>query len=283
MSNSPRVVVYYATLNARSKIIGTAMAKGIRFHEQRVELLPSSRYRRPEFDCAFFYGMSEGLRQVFTDYIEAGRKAIYCDLGYWGRRKKTRFDGYHKLSINDRHPTAYFQRRAHDPQRFRLHGVPIEPWRNPGRAIVVVGMSNKGAVFEGFQPEQWERETVQRIREVSDRPIIYRPKPNWLGARPIEGTIWMPRDPIEDVLADAYCVVTHHSNFAVEAILAGIPAIVDEGVATVMGGRSLADLEALPRPDCRAQWAADLAWTQWSLAEMQTGEAWRYLRREGLV
>ncbi len=77
--------------------------------------------------------------------------------------------------------------------------------------------------------------------------------------------------------------MTHHSNVAVEAIMNGIPAICPIGVASVMAGHDLSQIEAPPMPEGREQWAADIAYCQWSLAEMQSGAAWRHLRREKLV
>lgn len=279
-----KIAVYFAPGNARSVIIGKAMAAGMKLPPtDHVQLLSSRTYRRPEHDVAIFYGLADGLRMAFNEYPMWGRKAIYIDLGYWGRKKKSRFDGYHKLVLNNRHPTDYFQRIKHDNSRFASLGVEIHPWRKSGRHIIVVGMSGKGALAEGFQPHQWERETIARLRKITDRPIVFRPKPSYVEAKPIPGTTWMQREPIEEVLRNAHAVVTHHSNFAVEAILAGIPAICPIGVASVMGGRDLSEIENPPMPDGRGQWAADIAWTQWSIGEMQSGAAWRYLRSDGLV
>lgn len=278
-----RVVVYFAQSNSRSVLVGDAMFKGIQRCGQAAELISSLRYRRPQHDVALFYGFADGLAQIFREYQAAGRKVIYIDLGYWGRKNKSKFDGYHKLIRDARHPTGYFQNKPHGPERFRSFGVGIEPWRPDGRNVVVVGMSGKGAVAEGFAPQQWERQTIDRLRDLTKRPIVYRPKPTWIGARPIPGSIWMKDGEISDVLREAYCVVTHHSNVAVDAVLAGVPCICPHGVASVMSAHRLEDIENLIRPPGREQWAYDIAHTQYSMAEMMAGDAWSYLVREGLV
>ena len=278
------VIVYFAPGNARSQLVGQAMLRGIRNFDPTVQLISSQRYRGPNSRIAVFYGLSDGLRQVFDDYRQdERRKAIYVDLGYWGRRKKTRFDGYHKISIDSRHPTGYFQTVEHPADRFRSHSIQIKPWREDGRHILVIGMSGKGALAEGFVPEQWERRTVMQLRELTKRPIVYRPKPNWIGAKPIMGAAFQRESPIEHALADAWAVVCHHSNVAVEAILAGVPAICPLGVASVMAGHRLEQIDAPPMPEGREQWASDIAYCQWTMAEMQSGAAWRHLRKEGLV
>lgn len=278
------VIVYYATSNARSKIIANAMFRGIRLTDPAVQMLPSTKYKAPTARVVLFYGFADGLRKIFDDYrADPNRSVIYIDLGYWGRRKKTRFDGFHKLSLDDRHPTGYFQRVPHADDRFRMSRIQIKPWRKDGKHILVIGMSAKGALAEGFYPEQWERKTVAQLLGMTDRPIIYRPKPNWPGSKPIPGAGFQRELPIESALRDAWCVVTHHSNVAVEAILAGVPAICPYGVASIMAGHSLDQIHNPPMPDGREQWAADLAYTQFSLAEIQSGAAWRHLRREKLV
>jgi hypothetical protein len=236
-----------------------------------------------EHDVAVFYGLAGGLDRIFRDYPESGRKAVYIDLGYWGRRKRGRFDGFHKLSVNARHPTDYFQARPHGSERFRSHDVPIRPWRSSGTHIVVAGMSAKAAWAEGLQPHEWERRTIARLRQLTRRPIIYRPKPNWAEAKPIEGSTFDRLTPLESTLDRCHAVVTHHSNVAVDALLAGVPCICPHGVASLLSGHDLEQIESPPMPDGREQWAADLAWTQWSVGEMEGGAAFQYLRSEGLI
>ena len=259
------------------------MFEGARRAGANPELKPSLSYRGdPQYDVVIFYGLASGLDRLFRDYRER-RKAVYIDLGYWGRRKLSRFDGYHKVSVNDRHPTAYFQQRPHASDRFDRHRVAIRPWRTEGRHILVAGMSAKAATAERLLPNQWERDTIARLRRLTRRPIIYRPKPNWAEAKPIEGSTFDRDTPLEQALRDCHAVVTHHSNVAVDALLAGVPCICPGGVASVLSGHSLDQIESPPMPDGREQWAADLAYTQWSVDEMKQGLAYRYLEDEGLI
>lgn len=255
-----------------------AQALGLNFDHRS-----SLTYRgRPDHDVAVFYGLAAGLDRVFRDYRDQGRKAVYIDLGYWGRRKRTRFDGYHKLSVNNRHPTDYFQSQPHSSDRFRQHGVAIRPWRQEGEHILLAGMSAKAAHAEGLLPHMWERETIAYLRELTRRPIIYRPKPNWADAKPLMGSIFDRETPLEDALTNCHAVVTHHSNVAVDALLAGVPCVCLGGVASLLASQ-IDEIERPATPAGRDQWAADLAWTQWSVDEMQDGRAFRYLLDEELI
>lgn len=281
--SKPRCIVFIAPGQNRSRIIGEAMFEGMRKLGEDVAIRSSLSYRGEiEARCAIFYGLACGLRRVLADYKREAR-AFYIDLGYWGRRKKSRWDGYHKIVLNSRHPTAYFQRREHPADRFMQFGVPIRPWRRAGRNIIVAGMSAKAAFAEGLKAEAWERETIMRLSRLTKRPIIYRPKPNWTGARPIAGAQFQRGLDIADALRDCHALVTHHSNCAVDALLAGVPVISPFGAASALAEPRLENIENPRMPEGREQWAADLAYTQYSLDEMASGFAWRMLTNEGLT
>lgn len=230
------------------------------------------------------------MPEIFRTYAQHDdTKAVYVDLGYWGRREGGRFAGYHKIAINSRHPLPFLMRHPLPHDRFARFGLKLEEPRPPGRHILLAGMGDKGAMAEGYRPEQWERSAIAKLRAFTDLPIVYRPKPSWKTARPIEGTTFSPRSvDVADELENCYAVVTHHSNVAVEAVLAGIPVYCEAGVARCF---SVGKLEELVDPwrfagfnrTAREQWAANLAYWQWSVAEMYRGDPWRFLRAEGLV
>lgn len=274
--------------HTRSRVICEAMARGIAANGDRPIRCWADDYRgRPEHRLAVFYGLEGRARELFADYrATPGFTAIYVDLGYWGRREGGRWTGYHKVCINSRHPTEYFQRRPHGAERFERFNVPVRPWRDamgPGH-ILLAGMGDKGAEAEGYHAEEWERFAIAELRRATRRPIIYRPKPSWKGAKPIQGVLYSPRtQEVGDVMRGAFAVVTHHSNVAVDAILEGVPAICFGGVAVPMASQRFEEIERLPRREGRLQWAADIAWQQWSVAEMASGYCWGELKREGLV
>lgn len=265
-------------------------------------------YREPFTDVAMFYGLDGSrespLHRALTEYGKAGRQAIYLDLPYWQDRlgkygpSDNRYS-WHRFSINARHPTAYFQNRKHDGDRFRVHKRTIAPWGQTGDHIIVCGMSEKAAKYEGYDFEQWERLAIKKLRQATDRPIIYRPKPQkrMRKGRPnpqyppimIDGMEVGYSNPLtrtlEDELREAWAVVSHHSNCGIDALLAGIPCFTDEGVASVLGHSDLALIETPKAPvdEERRQFAFDVAYCQWNHREAEDGTMWRYFKDEGLV
>jgi hypothetical protein len=246
---------------------------------RRVELLGCTH--------VVFYGLEGNVPLIFRSFAtDRERRAIYVDLGYWGRREGGRFTGYHKVVVNGRHPTAYFRRPQHGRARIaHFRDLLASPWTGYGSHILLAGMGDKGALAEGFQPEEWERQAIDIIRAHTDRRIVYRAKPSWKKAKAIAGCEFVDSKarPVELDLANCWAVVTHHSNVAVDGLVAGIPAFCWAGVAAPFSCQKLERIEHPEYPDGRDAWMADIAYTQWTPDEMASGACWAHLRAEGLV
>lgn len=269
--------------NGRSQRIAPALAAGARAAGYNVTVKDEGSYSTPDSEIVAFYGYIKTLPRIMDEYIEAGRKVVFVDLGYWGRRHGGRFKGFHKISVNARHPTEYLMARDRNVSRLRRFGVVVQPWRTRGDHIVLAGMSKKSAESYGFEAEEWERNAVAELRRHTDRPIIYRPKPSWLEATHISATT-MQRTPLPDqALVNCHAVVTHHSNVAVDALAAGVPTFCMDGVAAPMSLQKLRKIENPLFPQGREQWLANIAWAQWNVDEMESGVMWRYLKSEGLI
>lgn len=280
-----KVAVLWVAASKRSRTICNAVAKGILKCGENVALINEGTFRfDADYDVAVFYGLQGCLKKVLAQYPKEGRKAVYIDLGYWGRREGGVLAGYHKLVVNDRHPNAYFQNRAHDRARFARFKLRPEPYRRDSTHILLAGMGDKAARAAGHNPEAWEKAAIRAIRAETDLPIVYRPKPSWHAAKPLEGTVYSPAsDALEPLFARCHAVVSHHSNVTVDGLVKGVPAFVWEGVAVPMGLQDLAKINEPLLPEGREQWLNDIAYCQWNVAEMEDGSAWRYLKDEGLV
>lgn len=283
------IVIYRQPINRRSAIVCDAMLAGIRHAgDHAVTMVQAAQYVEPIHDVAVFYGLQGRLTGAMADYSrDPNRRAVYIDLGYFGRRDGGKLLGFHKISVDARHPTAYFQNRRHRDARIKQFRLDVRPWREPTQTghIVLAGMGPKGASAEGHSPGHWEREAVKLIRRHSKREILYRPKPNWPGAQAIEGTTFTKPDsvPLADHLRGAHAIVSHHSNANVEAIVAGIPSFTLGGIATVMGLDDLTKIETPIMPEGREQWLNDLAYCQWNISEMAAGLPWLHMKAEGLI
>lgn len=280
-------VVYYEGGNARrSRAIAEAWKAGLARHGVALRVLPQEDYDGPEADVAIFYGLQDNLKRALKDYPAAGAKAVFLDLGYWGRLDGGKLAGFHRIAVNGPHATAYFQRVKHPADRWRYFNIEPKAVKRAGRHVLLAGMSRKSAWVYDLAAEQWERAAALELARHTAREVWYRPKPSWKEASPIAGTVWMQRratDPLP--LEDCWAVVTHHSHAALEALVAGVPAFVEDGLALPLARMDLGSIEAPLYPDeaAREQLLCDVAYTQYKVSEIADGKAWRYLREEGLV
>lgn len=276
-------VAFLASDKARERLLADAFLKGAKRHGHETQVIPLTE-GEPEvgnYDVACFVGVKS--RELFQAHGRAGIPVLYFDKGY---SRHSRTDGvrgweYWRVAINAHQPTERLDRNMPGDRAARF-GWESKPWRKRGSTIILAGSSGKYHDFYGIRnPTHYWARKVEDIRDVSDLEIVYRPKPSWREAVPIEGTRYseLP-ERLEALLAKAHVLVTHGSNCCFEAAMAGIPSIVlGEAVAKPISSTSLDDIvkPRLANDEERGQWLANLAWWQWNSREFYSGEAWEFL------
>ncbi len=271
----------------RADIICRALQRGIEAAGDSAIVREANSFAGVRDDCEAcgFYGLRHGGLEIMAAYTAAGRRAVFLDIGYFGRDARGRIAGYHRLAVDAYHATEFDPRRRYPGDRASALDIAVEARRTGGRHVVIAGMSAKAAAIYGLPPEEWERRAVRKLSKITGRPIVYRPKPKWKGARPIAGARFAPDGPFLALLGDAHCVVTHHSNVGIEAVLAGVPLITIDGIAKPVARDSLLFVEDPCRPDdeLRRNWVNYVAYRQWTVREIESGAMWRHLNDEGLL
>lgn len=222
---------------------------------------------------AVFFGVTPSLKPKFDQVLAQNLPWFYIDNAYFGR-------GTHFRAT--RNAKQHSGIGVGDAERFRAFGLPILPWYRGGKHVLITTQSEWWYQLHGMTLADWLDDVVAELREVTDRPIVirYKPKarlteiPNVFSAREVAQA---PDDrPLAADLRDCWAVVTHSSNSAVEAVLAGIPVFCTsaDSAARIMGPGSIENIEAPVYPDGREAWAACLAANQWTLEEMRQGRCW---------
>lgn len=278
-------IAFLTSDKAREHLLADAFLEGARKHGHETEVLAL----QPEpfvgaYDVACMVGVKS--RELFQMHRAAGVPVIYLDKGY-SRHKRASIAGweYWRASINSHHPTARLAAADMPDDRLRDIGWEAKPWRQRGDHLVLAGSSAKYHEFYGLSdPSKWGEKTVGEIKGISRLPIIYRPKPSWRDARPIRGTTFSnPKRALAEELEGAHALVTHGSNACFEAILAGIPCVIlGDGVALPISSSQIEAVKApgLVSDERRRRWLSNLAYWQWTQAEMHSGEAWAFLGAE---
>jgi hypothetical protein len=142
--------------------------------------------------------------------------------------------------------------------------------KNPGSKILIVLSTEKPFQYYGEDRDRWLRKVLAKLKKHTDREIVIREKAS-RGER--------TNDTIYDALNDdIYALVTYNSIAAVEAIQYGIPAFaLAPTAADPVGNKDLTQIENPNKPDEELvqRWLHSIAYSQFSLDEIITGDAWR--------
>jgi phosphohistidine swiveling domain-containing protein len=245
MQHNPTV---YITEHINSKVVGSAFAEGCGGRiASPVRLLDGP---------AVVYGILRGCGDIIRQAEWVGRDFFHIDLGYF---KRGHYEGYYRVTQNA------FQADLDDvlvrPDRWETLKIPLRPWKRTGRNVVVCPMTGAVGDFLNINTRKWIETVTDELRKYTERPIIVKPK----------GDV-----DISEMFEDAWCVVTHSSNAAVDAVLAGVPVVTLGDSACEQISWGLSDIESPFWPE-RDWWCHKLAYHQFTLDEFRNGVAWKIL------
>jgi len=246
-------------------LIDAGMAlRGHRMLTAMIEAAPIPVCVRESYvgDCEILmtYGTGHAVRRPWwLKHLKRGGRCIGWDLGYWAHDQGTM-----RVTLDADHPHQWI--REESSRRWDDWGIELREDADPRGPAVIVGLGAKARAVHRLDALQWERQAAKRAREMG-RKAVFRPKRD---RDPVLPGLRVARGPIEDVLRGASLVLCRHSNVAVDACIAGVPVICEDGAALALyrGG---------PAPDReqRLQFLRSLAWWQWKPEEAK--DAWTYL------
>lgn len=239
-------------------------------------------------DVAFVFGVKGD--QIFWDHRALDIPIIYVDKGY---TRETKGGEGHTLfsrcSINASSPIAYMMDLRAKTDRLERLGLEFKPLRKPGGGhIIYASSSQKYHEFHKLgDATVLAQKVIRRLKGLTDRQLVYRPKPGDKSARPIMGAAYSTKaQSMMDALRGCHAVVTYGASAVFDAILEGVPAIVlGEAIAAPISQRVMDTSVEIESPHWakegdRIKWGSALAYCQWTSKEMASGEAWTHLRRE---
>ncbi len=258
----PRV---YATEHIHSRVICNAFAEGC-----GGQIVPPVKLLDGP---AAMYGILRGTGDIMKKCQWVGRDFYYIDIGYF---RPGHYGGYYRVTQNGMQKIfGPFENKGRT-DRWEALNITIAPWRKTGRHILVCPLSGFVGSFLNIDPREWTRTVVNELSLYTDRPIIIRPKNPKLASvhsSNIQNPSGFPVTDLEESLQDCWCLVTHSSKVAIEALIIGVPVIVLGESAAKPVSWSLEHIEK-PIWPVREWWANELAYNQWTLDEMRNGTAW---------
>lgn len=209
-------------------------------------------------------GVFWGLANDNYNLIKNSQKPFYfTDMPYWNRWMGNNRDTCSWRIIPNKLHCNWVENLPND--RFKKLGITVKDWRTKGDHILVCPSSISMNRF--YDRPNWLNETVDKLKEHTDRPIRIRHKPrNAKTSGPLAATI-----PFEDDIKDAWAVVTLTSIAGVEAACLGIPVFCDKvAPCAQLGNIDLSNIENPLLLD-RNLWLNTLSYYQYTEGEMRGG------------
>jgi hypothetical protein len=209
-------------------------------------------------DVLILWNRNRGFDAIAANYEARGGRVVIAENGPCGQNAAGA--KLYSLAIGQHNGAGRWP--VGDAPRFDIQ---CKPWRVTGDHVLVLPQRGIG-IKPVAMPHGWADETVRRLREMTDRPIRVRKHP---GAA--------KTDPWPD-LAGAHCAVTWGSGAGIKAIMHGVPVFYD--MPSWVGRHAALPLSRnLEQCYCgdRGDLIRQLSWLQWTLQEIQSGEAFAWL------
>ena len=162
------------------------------------------------------------------------------------------------VELDDEDKIRIEKYRLQHRETFRLKNIP-----RGGHILIIPPTDFVCRYYKIGSPENWIRQTKEKVRQWSDKEFIVRPK-----------TVDRP---LEEDLQNAHCVVTYQSTVGITAILKCIPVICDEISMCKPVSINYVDIEKeyVRDDDLVNKWIDSLLANQFTMQEIANGTAKR--------
>ena len=272
-----KTVAYFPSQSAQnSGPVLAAMLSALRQHGMRI------CENSWDADAAIIWsvlwsGRMVANQAVWSHYRSQGRPVICVDVGALYRGETW------KIALNSITANGYYGHTENlDWDRPRRLGISlaINVGRDP-RIVIAAQHARSQQVVGLASMEGWVVQQVERLRTVTDRPIVVRPHPrsplNWAGL------VHLPKDVVIEQPArvedtydsynlafDCHALVNHNSGPGTQAALAGTRPIVDSSSLAHPVSIRLEDIER-PYTVDRDQWLTEVCHTEYTIKEIEQG------------
>ena len=190
-----------------------------------------------------------GILRGSGECVKKAEEFWYIDHGYFHRTNHPPdCDGFYRIGYNTLWSSG---EGTYTWDRFNSFKIGLGSWRRHGRHIVLVPPSKYMGSF--LNRVWWLEKTQRELSKYTDRKILVSTK---------------FKNPVSEVMKNAWCIVADHSNSAIDAMIAGIPAIFTNPT------RKLGSIKDIETPPMDREFFKNLAHNQWTLEEIKSGKAW---------
>ena len=222
-------------------------------------------------------GRMAANQAVWSHYRSQNKPVIVIDIGALYRGETW------KIALNSITADGYYGHKENlDWNRPRKLGISLalNLSRNP-RIVIAAQHARSQQVVGLVSMEGWVIQQVEKLRTVTDRPIVVRPHPR--SALDWAGLVHLPKDVVIEqpqkiantydsynLAFDCHAIVNHNSGPGIQAALAGTRPVVDESSLAYPVGIDIKDIEKSYTVD-RDQWLVEICHTEYTVDEIASG------------
>lgn len=218
-------------------------------------------------------------RQELLDHQKKhDRDTVVIDSGYVKR------DEYYMVGLNGLNGRADFRLGMEMPgDRWEKLGVELKPKREdkPYNHVLLCGQVPWDASVQHTNHIEWLQGIANKLVNLTNRPTIFSRHPLSPSNIYLRGIQNAAASHLPTYLQGCHATICFNSNSGVESVIAGVPTLsFDEGSMVYdISSHDLVDLDDpyFPDDETRRDWANDLAYCQWNIDEMRSGDAAKHI------
>ena len=207
------------------------------------------------------YGRLRGTGEA----IKKSKEFWYIDHGYFNASKRTfaenrtfmnNFDGYFRIVHNN---FWHYGQGSCKNDRLNKLNIKFKTQRKYGDYIILSEPAEVTVKY--YKLNDWVNKTIKEIKKYSDRKIIKHNKHS-----PVK---------LMDLLKNAWAFVSDHSNAGLLAMINGVPSHYTNKTL-----QKISSIKEIESSEINYNIFPNLAYGQWTLKEMESGEAWEFLQKD---
>ena len=201
------------------------------------------------------YGVLRGT----LDIIRKVKNYHYIDHGYFNQSKRSfennrtnviNLDGYFRIVYNN---FIHSGVGKYPDDRLKKLNLEILEQKKNGSYVILSEPSD--IMKKVYNVPTWTEDTIKLVKKYTDRKIILHNK--------------FSKDPLKTLLKDAWAFISLQSTAGFMAMLNGVPAYFTDSSL-----KNISKIKNIENPIIDYNIFNALAYGQWTLKEIETGEAW---------
>lgn len=212
-------------------------------------------------------------KQIYFQAIKNKKPIIIIEVGNLKRGESWR------ISVNHINRLGFFGNHENlDPLRVEKFDIQLKEYQTKRKSEILIACQHQRSLqWENMPPiDAWVQQTVEKIRNYSDRKIIVRAHPRSpVNFKQSNIVIDKPQRILGtydgfNIDYRYHCVINHNSGVPIQAAIEGVPIICDQSSLAYPVSMEFKDIETPILKD-RKQWIEELVHTEWFIDEIAEG------------